>query len=140
MPTRRDSGQVMLERAVERPVGAAWAAALPAPATRSTVESPQQRALMGDDIVELPRPAKSHFQARALTRGEEANRLRKDTAPVAGDDAQPIERVLAERASAVPHFADGRRHAESQEELLNVFDQRLRGARERRIPVPRHRS
>src|SRR5712691_7519483 len=140
MPGSRDTGQVMLQRTIERPSRSAWPAARPAAPPWPSVEATQQRRLERDDVVELPCLRPNCRQPIRLLRREEADLFGEDAEPFGRNDPKTVQRLLSKRACPRRHDTDTRRNAESEEKLLDVAGQRGRRRRERRISVFRDGS
>src|SRR5712691_11853111 len=92
MPGSRDTGQVMLQRTIERPSRSAWPAARPAAPPRPSVEATQQRRLERDDVVELPCLRPNCRQPIRLLRREEADLFGEDAEPFGRNDPKTVQR------------------------------------------------
>ena len=113
----------MLDSAVEPAVGPSRSTPRPRFPAGSSVGSLEQRSLMRDDIVLLETLIQPDIQPRALGFGQEANGLREDLDPRAGDDPQPKEGQPPKGSPALGGDAQARWNADPEQELLRVFHQ-----------------
>src|SRR5439155_4977919 len=74
----RDSRQIVLERAIQHPIGSARPAARPAAPARAPIQGAQQLGLERNDIVGLPGLLQARSESRSLLRGKESDLLSED--------------------------------------------------------------